>query len=526
MISLRPYQETPVNIAIDFFRKDNQAPALIVLPTAWGKSILAAYAAKYMPRLENLLIVQPTKELLEQNYGKFIALCGEKGEKEAGIYSASLNKKEIKPITFATIGSIKGIGEKFREMGFTKMLIDEAHLYPRKETSMLGQFLHDSGIRQVLGITATPLKLESFGEKQGDKFDKWSSLTMLTNPSPDGNFFKSILYIGQIQEMVQQKFWSPLLYEVLPFDPRELKLNSTGSEFGESSMEMAYRLNNIRTNIFAALDYHKERRHCIVFVPTVEEAAILAGEYPDSAYISGNMPKKERTSTINAFKSGEIRVMFNVGVLAVGFDYPGIDMIILAISTASVAKYYQILGRGVRIDPAKKDCVIVDMGGNVERFGHVEDIVFELTDRWRMFGSKGMLLSGVPVDCLGAVTYQDIWRYRNFSNPVESLNFGKYRGKPVESIPMGYKRWYIKSDNKDIAISDKFVNLIENYVRDTRNEPPVEIMPDGQHAGKPICEIPSGYLVWYFNSKDWNETNDSLRRGILPYIQNRFSSRK
>lgn len=524
MITLRPYQEEPIQKAIEFFRKDNQDPALIVLPTAWGKSILAAYVAKYMPWFENLLVVQPSKELLEQNYNKFIMLCGDKGEKQAGIYSASMNKKEIKPITFATIGSIKGIGAKFRDMGFAKMLIDEAHLYPRKEESMLGQFLIDSGIKQVLGITATPLKLESFTEKQGEQFDKWSSLTMLTNPSPDGSFFKSILHVGQVQEMTGQKFWSPLLYEILPFDTSELRLNTGGSEFSEDSQEMAYRLNNIRANIFGALDYHKERKHCLVFVPTVEEAEILAAEYPNSAVVSGKMSKKDRAAIIDAFKTGRIRVIFNVSVLSVGFDYPGIDMEILAISTASVAKYYQILGRGVRIDPGKKDCIIVDMGANVQRFGKVEDIRFIYEDKWRMYGTNGILLTGIPISCLGRVNYQDIWRTRNWPNPLTALTFGKYKGVPTSDIPMGYKRWYIRSENTIPQVVDKFIAEIENYIHDTRNEPPKTIMPDGQHAGKAISDIPTGYLFWYYKNHSWNETNDSLRRGIEPYLQSQYNN--
>ena len=524
MITLRPYQEEPIQKAIEFFRKDNQDPALIVLPTAWGKSILAAYVAKYMPWYESLLVVQPSKELLEQNYNKFIMLCGEQGEKQAGIYSASMNRKEIKPITFATIGSIKDIGKQFRDMGFAKMLIDEAHLYPRKEESMLGQFLADSGIHQVLGITATPLKLESFTEKQGEQFDKWSSLTMLTNPSPDGSFFKSILHVGQIQEMTQQRFWSPLLYEQIPFDTSELRLNTGGSEFAEDSIEMAYRLNNIRANIYGALDYHNERQHCLIFVPTVEEATILAQEYPNSAVLSGKTTKKDRAAIIDAFKTGKIRAIFNVNVLSTGFDYPGIDMLILAFSTASVAKYYQILGRGVRINPGKQDCLVVDMGGNVERFGRVEDIRYEFSDKWRMYGTGGILLTGIPIDCLGLVKFEDIWRTQNWPNPLTALNFGKHKGKPTAEIPMGYKRWYIRSKYKEPMIADKFIAEMENYIHDTRNEPPITVMPDGKHTGKPISEIQTGYLFWYYNSHSWNETNDSLRRGIEPYLKSKYKN--
>ena len=178
MITLRPYQKEPVRKAVEFFRQDNPEPSLMVLPTAWGKSILAAEAAAACP--DPILVVQPTKELLEQNLSKYRLLCGDLAP--AGVYSASFGKRQIDHVTFATIGSIKNEGARFRELGFRKMLIDEAHLYPRKEQSMLGEFLRDSGIRQVLGITATPLKLESFSEKHGKKFDKWSELIMLTNP--------------------------------------------------------------------------------------------------------------------------------------------------------------------------------------------------------------------------------------------------------------------------------------------------------------------------------------------------------
>lgn len=514
MITLRPYQEVPVRKAVDYFNSLGREPSLIVLPTAWGKSILAAYVARSIAKDDRLLVVQPTKELLEQNYGKYISLCGQ--EAPAGIFSASFGKKDIGKITFATIGSIKNYGKQFRELGFTKMLIDEAHLYPRKEQSMLGGFLKDSGIRQVLGITATPLKLESFSEKQEKHFDKWAELIMLTNPSQDGTFFKEILHVGQISEMTRLGFWTPLLYEPLPFDPKDLRLNAGGGEYSEDSIEEAYKLNNIRANIFGALNYHSERRHCLVFVPSVEEAQILAAEYPGAVALSGETPKAERKDIIERFRKGEIRVLMNVSVLQVGFDYPDIDMILLATSTASVARYYQILGRGVRISENKKDCLVVDMGGNIQRFGYIEDIMFKKgLDRWRMYGTGGQLLTGIPVKCMGYIDRMDINRiYTRVQTPAV-IGTGKYKGKTVDEVPVSYKVWALTcQDNLSQNLRDAMIRSLENHVRDTRQDPPMQIMPDGQHSGKLLSEIPSGYLKWYYRTKEWNETNDSLRRGI------------
>ena len=74
MITLRSNQSEPINKAIAFFNEKKPKPSLIVLPTAWGKSILTAFVAKNCT--DKLLVLQPSKELLEQNYKKYLSLCG------------------------------------------------------------------------------------------------------------------------------------------------------------------------------------------------------------------------------------------------------------------------------------------------------------------------------------------------------------------------------------------------------------------------------------------------------------------
>ena len=523
MLKLRPYQIAPVEKAIRYFHEENTVPSLLVLPTAAGKSIIAAEVAAACP--DPILVVQPTKELLEQNLSKYRLLCGDLAP--AGVYSTSFGKHQIDHVTFATIGSIKSIGTQFKELGFRKMLIDEAHLYPRKEQSMLGEFLRDSGIRQVLGMTATPLKLENFSEKHGEKYDKWSELIMLTNLSQSGSFFKRILHINQIQEMTSLGFWSPLIYEVLPFSRDYLELNSAGSEYTEDSVVSAYIGNNIRANILAALDYHTERRHVLVFVPSVEETEALASFYPSSAAVSGTTPKKERQRIIDEFRSGNIRVVFNVNVLSTGFDYPEIDMIVTGFSTASMAKYYQVLGRGVRIHPDKKDCIIVEAGGNYQKFGRVEDLTFEYDGKWRMYGTDNKLITGIPVQCIGTVTKTDVALAYSSTYAWETVDFGKHKGKTYDQVPPPYLAWMIQNPStyKDILANIHqracAVRAMENHLRDTRNDPPVTVFPDGKYTGENMAFAPRNYLTYYYHSKEWNETNDSLRRGVELFLQRR-----
>lgn len=440
MITLRENQTEPINKAVQFFKEKKPKPSLIVLPTAWGKSILTAFVAKNSN--DNMIVLQPSKELLEQNYLKYCSLCGDFAL-NAGIYSASFGRKDIAQITYATIGSIKNLGAKFKSLGFTKMLIDEAHLYPREADSMLGRFLSESGITHVLGITATPVKLQTNRDRDGSTYSK---LVMLTSRSKKGNFFKEIIHVGQVSEMVRLGFWSPLRYETTGFDSSLLVFNSSKSEYTEDSVQRAYDANGGSEQVFQALDRHTERKHILVFVPSVEDAITLSKKYPNSAVIYGDMDKNERSQVITRFRAGEIRVIFNVRVLSTGFDYTGIDCIVLGISTASIALYYQIVGRATRIDPDKEDALIVDIGGNVERFGRVEDITFEQGKMWRMFGTGGRLLSGIPISDIGHYTREDTQAIdARAAAPIEIMPFGKYKGNRISDIPLNYRQWMIRS---------------------------------------------------------------------------------
>lgn len=440
MITLRENQEEPIRKAIAFFKEKKPKPSLIVLPTAWGKSILTAYVAR--STTDKLLILQPSKELLEQNFNKYETLCGWFGS-NAGIYSASFGKRELAQITYATIGTIKNLGKEFKAHGFTKMLIDEAHLYPREADSMLGRFLQESGITHVLGITATPVKLQQNYDRDGNTYSK---LVMLTSRSKKGNFFKNIIHIGQVEEMVRLGFWSKLTYQAEGFDDSLLVFNTSKSEYTEESVQAAYDANGGTEAIIRALDSHPERKHILAFAPSVSDAIALSEHYPGSAVIYGDMDKRERQHSIDEFRAGRIRVLFNVRVLSTGFDYTGIDCIVLGISTASIALYYQIIGRATRIDPGKEDALIIDLGGNVKRFGKVEDITFEQGKIWRMFGSGGRLLSGIPIDQIGKYTKADTDAIdNNQMPPIEIMPFGKYKGAKIKDIPTNYKQWMIRT---------------------------------------------------------------------------------
>ena len=105
-----------------------------------------------------------------------------------------------------------------------------------------------------------------------------------------------------------------------------------------------------------------------------------------AAIVDGKTPKKEREKLIALFRKGTIKHMINVGVFTTGFDVPELDCITLARPTMSLALYYQMVGRGVRLDPARPEKVlrVYDLAGVTAKLGRIETIrVVKEADGWK-----------------------------------------------------------------------------------------------------------------------------------------------
>lgn len=434
MYDLRPYQVAPHKASLDFFNRKAPPPGILVAPTAFGKSVLIAHTANELEG--STLVLQPTKELLEQNYIKFISLGG-----RATIYSASMNQKQFSDTVYATIGSIKDIGEAFARRNFKNLIIDEAHMYPRESmpeegkepNSMLAKFLTTSGITKILGLTATPFKLQSNFDITGNRFSK---LQMLTSRSKYGRLFEEIIHVTQIQEITAMNYWAKLTYEIHPYRRDNLEWNTMKADYTEQSMFDSFNSQGMGEKIIARCRDLQERRSVLIFVPTIEIAIRLAERIPGAAAVHSKMADADRDRIIRDFRAERIKYVVNVNILAVGFDQPWLDAIISARPSSSLAWVYQALGRGTRIWEGKEDCLIIDFAGNVERFGRIENIYFKKKKTWQVYGEGGILLTNLAMDQIGSV----------HDSPVSGvvLEFGKYKGKDLGQIPREYIEYMLR----------------------------------------------------------------------------------
>ena len=385
---LRDYQQAASDKAVAFFMdKKKKHNAVMVLPTGSGKSLVIADIAS---RLEgHTLVFQPSKEILEQNFKK---LCSY-GILDCSIYSASFNSKEINRITFATIGSVKSHPELFSH--FKNIIVDECHLVNPKE-GMYKSFF-DIVKCKVLGLTATPYRLSS---SQGFG----SMLKFITRTRPA--IFKEVIYHVQVSTLLDMGYLAKLNYypmNPIGWDELNLKTNSTGADYTDKSVIREYEridFYGYLVHIVQRLMNPKEggkRKGILVFTRFLKESERLTWSIPGCAIVSGDTPKSTREMILRQFKAGEIPVVANVGVLTTGFDYPELDTIVMARPTMSLAMWYQIVGRAIRPHPSKEYGWVVDLCGNVKRFGEVKDLkLVDPTGRglWQV-NSRGRQLTNV-----------------------------------------------------------------------------------------------------------------------------------
>lgn len=470
-IILRDYQARAVEKGLEYMEGKSSSPSLIVAATGSGKSLMISSIANQSKG--NTLVLQPSVELLRQNYAKSIALGG-----NPTIFSASARTKEISGFMYATLGSIKKHTKELRDVGIRNLLIDECHAgYSPKEGSEFSKFIEEMDFKKVIGFTATPFRLTYYSSIVGEKY---SQLNMLTRMSP--RYFKKYLDVTQIGEMINRRFWAPLEYEVWSYDDSMLVLNSSGSEYTEDSIARSIQANGVNNTIYKRLrELVKEKRSILVFLDSVENCIRMSAFFNSkventSAVIHANTPGKEREKIIESFKAGKMKILFNVQALSVGFDHPGIDCVIFGRPTFSLSVYYQVLGRAVRIDPLgiKKDALIIDAVDNMSRFGKIEDLSIEDFPGYG-YGvfSKNKLLTNIPIgmdvtmdelceryiSSLGKEKLPPIKGRQSiggrFTNPLSGtiMWFGKYEGQRFESIPIHY-----------------FTYLVNNIKRDARNE--------------------------------------------------------
>lgn len=359
-MDLRPYQTEAVNALWAHIAKSETNPCL-VLPTGAGKThLLAKLALDIVGWNGRAIFVSHVKELIEQAAGHL--------EKYApsvsfGVYSAGIGSRDIG--YQVTLAGIQSVYEKSALFGSVDLVvIDEAHRVPADGEGMYRTFL--AGLATInprvrlIGLTATPYRTSS---------------GPLCGPN---NLLHEIVFEVRIKELIRDGFLCPLRSKAGKEKPDLSGVHVRAGEFVQEELEEAMNTGDkVARACWEIAEKTQDRKSVLVFGCGIEHAKSIASmlsEFGETRTIFGDTDYDERSDTVKAFRTGTVKYLVNVSVLTTGFDAPATDCVAILRPTMSPGLFYQMCGRGFRIADGKKDCLILDFGGNVARHGPVDAI--------------------------------------------------------------------------------------------------------------------------------------------------------
>ncbi|MGO2235476.1 MAG: DEAD/DEAH box helicase [Marinomonas sp.] len=357
---LRDYQIQAVEASLDHFRSSND-PAVIVLPTGAGKSLVIAELSRLAKG--RVVCLAHVKELVEQNHAKFLATGS-----SAGIFSAGLSQKtSTEKTTFASIQSLSASLADFNEP-VSLIIIDECHRVGMEESGQYNKTIeHFRALNpkvKILGLTATPYRLGSGWIYQNHYHGYTRTCT--------NSLFKKCIFELPLQHMVKKGYLTPPIHYDAAIAHYDFSLLTESLDGEQNTDDIA--LNELihkhprvtKAVTEQILQLSQDRQGVMIFAATIDHAKEIASYLPadKTALITGKTKLKQRDSLIAAFKAKEVKYLVNVSVLTTGFDAPHVDVIAILRPTQSISLFQQIVGRGLRLSPGKKDCLVLDYTNN------------------------------------------------------------------------------------------------------------------------------------------------------------------
>lgn len=363
---LRPYQADAARAALDWMRTSVD-PFCIEAATGAGKSLIIAEIARVIHARtgKRVLALAPSAELVVQNRAKHAATGN-----PSSMFSASAGGKELRhPVVFGSPLTVKNRISRFQQQGnagYALVIVDECHGITPTVRDIIAAMKEANPNLRVCGLSATPYRLGSGwifrmhpdGKVNGDDVCR------------DPYFTKCVYQIGA-RELIAQGYLTPPVIGAVGaegYDTSSLVANARG-QFDAEAVDRAYHGQGRKTAAIVAdvVAQSRNRQGVMFFAATVQHANEVLESLPPelSAIVTGTTPKKERDRILERFKARRIKYLVNVSVLTTGFDAPHVDVIAILRKTESVGLLQQVIGRGLRLDDGKADCLVLDYTTNL-----------------------------------------------------------------------------------------------------------------------------------------------------------------
>ena len=333
---------------------------MMQMPTGTGKTVVLAEMVKRLRMKDEglrILIVAHRIELIEQT-GEHL----ERYDIDYGVIAGGKKVKEIKPVMIASIQTLSSkLNALTACLSPSFIIIDEAHHAVAKTYRRLWDAWPEA---RFLGLTATPYRLS--GEGFTDLFDvlvdSWTVKRFIAEGWLSAYDYYSIRPESDDQKLIDN-----------------LKKRGADGDFQMKEMHETLDVAPCIERLFESFERFAYDKKGIVYAIDIAHAEHIAEYFREQGVnavaISSKTPSSERQQLLARFKSdlvsypSHIQVLVSVDLFSEGFDCPDVEFIQLARPTLSLAKYLQMVGRGLRVHEGKECCTIIDNVGLYRRFG-------------------------------------------------------------------------------------------------------------------------------------------------------------
>lgn len=341
-MELRPYQETARQKVQEEW-EEGKKRTLLVLPTGTGKTIVFSKIIEdRVKKGERILVIAHRGELLEQ--------ASDKLYKSTGLKTATEKAEQTSLGSFyrVVVGSVQTLQREkrlnqFPPEYFDTIIIDEAHHAISDGYQRVLKHFEDAN---VLGVTATP--------DRGDMRNL-------------GSYFESLAYEYSLSEAIKSGYLSPIKALTIPL---KLDLSNVKQQAGDfSTKDLGTALDPYLEQIAEEMKKQCFNRKTVVFLPLVKTSQkfrdILNQHGFKAAEVNGESTDREQV--LKDYEEGKYNVLCNSMLLTEGWDCPSVDCVIVLRPTKVRALYSQMVGRGTRLAPGKKELLLLDFLWHTER---------------------------------------------------------------------------------------------------------------------------------------------------------------
>lgn len=340
---LRPYQRDAID-AVLRARREGVRRMLVCLPTGAGKTVIFSRLARLAKR--DVLILAHREELLSQAHAKVEAALD--GVSVVAIEQGARRATREAKVLVCSIRSLhqERLSRVLAGREFGLIIYDECHHAAAEDNlrvlRSLGAFEPSWG-GTLLGFTATTAR----GDGKG--LD---------------SVFERIVYSRSLPELIEQGYLCSLRGFRISTAADLTRLSTGGVDFAEHELAEAVDIQERNALVARSIQELARDRRTIAFCVTVNHAQNLSRALNllgvPAGTVHGALPTEQRARVLAQFRAGRLQALTNVGVLTEGFDDPGVSCIAMARPTRSEGLYAQCVGRGTRLAPGKKDCLILD----------------------------------------------------------------------------------------------------------------------------------------------------------------------